>query len=177
MDVKSKMESLRELLNEWGHLYYVLDAPIAPDYEYDQKLRELERLESEHPEWSTPDSPTKRVGGKAVEAFLSVEHAVPLQSLQDVFEPAELAAFDRRIRERVGEEGYVVEPKVDGLSVALEYLDGVFVRGATRGDGLIGEDVTENLRTVRSIPMKLKDAPTDSLSEGNAICPGACFSG
>ncbi len=159
MDVKSKMESLRELLNEWGHLYYVMDAPTAADYEYDQKLRELEQMEAEHPEWITPDSPTQRVGGKAVASFQPVQHPVPLQSLQDVFDPAELTAFDRRIRETVGAVEYVIEPKVDGLSVALEYLDGVFVRGATRGDGSVGEDVTENLRTVRSIPMKLHNAP------------------
>ena len=159
MDVKAKIEALREQLNEWGHRYYVLDAPTVPDYEYDQKLRELEQLEAEHPEWIAPDSPTQRVGGEAVDAFVPVRHEVPLQSLQDVFAPEELAAFDRRMREADSQVDYVVEPKVDGLSVALEYVDGVFVRGATRGDGQVGEDVTENLRTVRSIPMKLQGAP------------------
>ena len=159
MDVPSKMEALRDLLNQWGHLYYVLDAPTVPDYEYDQKLRELEELEAEHPEYITPDSPTQRVGGEALKAFAPVTHQVPLQSLQDVFAPEELTAFDARIRETAPETEYIVEPKVDGLSVALEYVDGRFVRGATRGDGQTGEDVTENLRTVRSIPMKLDNAP------------------
>lgn len=175
MDVKSKIEVLRELLNEWGHLYYVLDAPTASDYVYDQKLRELEELEAAHPEWITPDSPTQRVGGKAVESFPPVSHEVPLQSLQDVFAPEELAAFHRRVQETAGALDYVVEPKVDGLSVALEYLDGVFVRGATRGDGMIGEDVTENLRTVRSIPMKLKDAPHRLIVRGECYMARTVF--
>ena len=135
MDVPSKMEALRDLLNQWGHLYYVLDAPTVPDYEYDQKLRELEELEAEHPEYITPDSPTQRVGGEALKTFQPVTHEVPLQSLQDVFAPEELTAFDTRIRETTPETEYIVEPKVDGLSVALEYVDGRFVRGATRGDG------------------------------------------
>ena len=118
MDVPSKMEALRDLLNQWGHLYYVLDAPTVPDYEYDQKLRELEELEAEHPEYITPDSPTQRVGGEALKAFAPVTHQVPLQSLQDVFAPEELTAFDARIRETAPETEYIVEPKVDGLSVA-----------------------------------------------------------
>ena len=103
MDVPSKMEALRDLLNQWGHLYYVLDAPTVPDYEYDQKLRELEELEAEHPEYITPDSPTQRVGGEALKAFAPVTHQVPLQSLQDVFAPEELTAFDARIRETAPE--------------------------------------------------------------------------
>ncbi len=175
MDEKARIEALRELLNDWGHRYYVLDAPTVPDYEYDAKLRELERLEAEHPEWITPDSPTQRVGGEAIDAFVPVQHEVPLQSLQDVFAPEELAAFDRRMRESDNRVEYVVEPKVDGLSVALEYLDGVFVRGATRGDGQVGEDVTENLRTVRSIPMRLQGAPHRLIVRGECYMSRKVF--
>ena len=115
-------------------------------------LRRLEELETAHPELATPDSPTQRVGGQPLEAFTQVAHRVPLESLQDVFDFEELEAFDQRVKGAVPEVEYVVEPKVDGLSVALEYEGGLFVRGATRGDGRVGEDVTENLRTVRSIP-------------------------
>lgn len=159
MDINETIQSLRETLNEWSYQYYVLDQPTVSDFEYDKKLRELEQLEEAHPELITPDSPTQRVGGQAISAFQQVIHEVPLQSLQDVFSEEELAAFDQRIRENSEAVSYVVEPKVDGLSVALEYVDGVFVRGATRGDGAVGEDVTENLRTVRSIPMRLEHAP------------------
>lgn len=175
MDEKARIEALREQLNDWGHRYYVLDAPTVPDYEYDAKLRELEQLEAEHPEWITPDSPTQRVGGEAIDAFVPVQHEVPLQSLQDVFAPEELAAFDRRMREADSQVEYVVEPKVDGLSVALEYLDGVFVRGATRGDGQVGEDVTENLRTVRSIPMRLQGAPHRLIVRGECYMSRRVF--
>ena len=175
MDEKARIEALREQLNDWGHRYYVLDAPTVPDYEYNAKLPELERLEAEHPEWITPDSPTQRVGGEAIDAFVPVQHEVPLQSLQDVFAPEELAAFDRRMRESDNRVEYVVEPKVDGLSVALEYLDGVFVRGATRGDGQVGEDVTENLRTVRSIPMRLQGAPHRLIVRGECYMSRKVF--
>ncbi len=159
MDMKERIQALQTQLNQWGYQYYVLDDPTVPDYEYDQKLRELEKLEAEHPELVTPDSPTQRVGGAAIDAFQSVAHEVPLESLQDVFSEEELSAFHQRMQETADKAEYEVEPKVDGLSVALEYLDGVFVRGATRGDGQVGEDVTENLRTVRSIPLKLENAP------------------
>ena len=159
MDALERINVLKETLNRWSYEYYVQDSPTVTDYEYDKALRELEALEAEHPELITPDSPTQRVGGEAISAFAEVVHEVPLLSLQDVFEPSELAAFDQRLRQSVDEVTYVAEPKVDGLSVALEYVDGVFVRGATRGNGTVGEDVTENLRTVRSIPMKLEGAP------------------
>ncbi len=158
-EAKAQIDALKEELNRWNYQYYVLDAPVASDYEYDRKLRELEQLEAEHPELVTPDSPTQRVGGEAISAFAEVTHEVPLLSLQDVFDGGELTAFDQRVRQSAETVRYVAEPKVDGLSVALEYVDGVFVRGATRGDGMVGEDVTENLRTVRSIPMKLTGAP------------------
>ena len=139
------------------------------DYDYDHKLRRLEELEAAHPETVTPDSPTQRVGGQPLDAFTQVRHQVPLESLQDVFDFQELEAFDQRVKGVVPEAEYVVEPKVDGLSVALEYEDGLFVRGATRGDGQVGEDVTENLRTVRSIPLKIPDAPPRLIVRGEMI--------
>ena len=157
-DYREEMKYLRDFLNEQGYLYYVLDAPVIPDYEYDQLNRRLEELEAQHPEEVTPDSPTQRIGGKTLQGFSPYTHEVPLESLQDVFNDGEVADFCDRMDEALGTSAvYSVEPKVDGLSVALEYRDGVFVRGATRGDGRVGEDVTENLKTVRSIPMTLPE--------------------
>ncbi len=175
MDVKTQAEQLREALNEHNYHYYVLDAPTISDFEYDKMLRELEDLEAAHPELVTPDSPTQRVGGKALDSFQQVTHRVPLQSLQDVFSPDELLDFDRRVRESADSPEYLLEPKVDGLSVALEYADGVFVRGATRGDGQVGEDVTENLRTIRSIPMRLEQAPASLIVRGEVYMPRKTF--
>ena len=157
MDGLTLIEQLRRELVQAGYEYYVQDNPTMSDYDYDHKLRLLEELEKKHPECVTPDSPTQRVGGTALESFAQVEHAVALESLQDVFDFEEVRAFEQRIRGVVMGAEYTVEPKVDGLSVALEYVDGVFVRGATRGDGRVGEDVTENLRTVRSIPIRLPE--------------------
>ena len=169
MDDFTEIEALRRELNQAGHEYYVLDKPTMSDYDYDHKLRRLEELEAAHPETVTPDSPTQRVGGQPLDAFTQVRHQVPLESLQDVFDFQELEAFDQRVKGVVPEAEYVVEPKVDGLSVALEYEDGLFVRGATRGDGQVGEDVTENLRTVRSIPLKIPDAPPRLIVRGEMI--------
>ena len=157
MGYKEQMKQLRDTLNAHGYRYYVLDDPTISDYEYDHMLRLLEDLEREHPEEITPDSPTQRVGGPALKEFQQVEHAVPLESLQDVFDGDEVKDFLQRVAQTVPNAVYSVEPKVDGLSVALEYRDGIFVRGATRGDGRVGEDVTENLRTIRSIPMTLPE--------------------
>ena len=157
MDELTLIEQLRRELVQAGYEYYVQDNPTMSDYDYDHKLRLLEELEKKHPECVTPDSPTQRVGGTALESFAQVEHAVALESLQDVFDFEEVRAFEQRIRGVVMGAEYTVEPKVDGLSVALEYVDCVFVRGATRGDGRVGEDVTENLRTVRSIPIRLPE--------------------
>ena len=157
MDIRQEMEQLSRELERANHQYYVLDAPEMPDFEYDRKLRQLEELERKYPQYASPLSPTKRVGGEAVSAFQKVRHAVPLESLQDVFSFEEFEEFDARLRETEPNAVYSVEPKVDGLSVALEYVDGRFVRGATRGDGRVGEDVTENLRTIRSIPMTLPE--------------------
>ena len=157
MNYQEEMKQLRDELNAHGYRYYVEDAPTISDFEYDRMLRRLEDLEREHPEEITPDSPTQRVGGPALSEFAPVEHPVPLESLQDVFNGDEVREFLDRVDDTLPRVAYSVEPKVDGLSVALEYRDGVFVRGATRGDGRVGEDVTENLRTIRSIPMVLPD--------------------
>ena len=146
--VKAEIESLRRELERAGYEYYVLDSPTMSDYDYDHKLRRLEELEAAYPEHVTPDSPTQRVGGQVLDGFQEVRHEVPLESLQDVFSMEELEGFDQRVRDAVGATEYTVEPKVDGLSVALEYRDGLFIRGATRGDGTVGGDVTEDLRTI-----------------------------
>lgn len=175
MDFETQAAQLRAVLNEHNYRYYVLDAPTITDFEYDRMLRELEKLEAAHPELVTPDSPTQRVGGKAQDSFQEVVHRVPLQSLQDVFSPDELLDFDRRVRESGAEPEYLLEPKVDGLSVALEYENGVFIRGATRGDGQVGEDVTENIRTIRSIPMRLENTPASLIVRGEVYMPRKTF--
>lgn len=151
-----RAKELRDLLNYHSHKYYVEDDPEIGDYEYDMLQRELAEIEKEFPELITPDSPTQRVGGSAEGMFEPVVHAVPLESLQDAFSLDEVRAFDDRVRAVFADAEFVVEPKIDGLSVALEYENGVFVRGSTRGDGNVGEDVTANLRTVNSIPLRLK---------------------
>ncbi len=175
MEPIEEILQLTKELNEANYRYYVLDDPRMADYDYDMKLRRLEILESEHPELIQPDSPTRRVGGEAQSQFEKVEHPVPLESLQDVFSLEELAEFTDRVSQTIRDPVYTVEPKVDGLSVALEYIDGTFVRGATRGDGRIGEDVTENLRTVRSIPMKLENAPHRLIVRGEVFMPKSVF--
>lgn len=156
IDASKRIDELTETLNRYSYEYYVLDAPTVTDYEFDMLLRELEALEQQYPELIRADSPTQRVGGESDNSFEKVQHTVQMNSLQDVFSEDELIAFDERVREAL-EPVYVVEPKIDGLSISLEYRDGVFVRGSTRGDGFIGEDVTQNLKTVRSIPLKLND--------------------
>ena len=175
MNPQEEILALTRELNEAGHRYYVLDDPTMPDFEYDQKLRQLEELESAYPQFAQADSPTKRVGGEALSQFQPVVHEVPLESLQDVFSFEELEEFDQRISEEAPDRRYSVEPKVDGLSVALEYVDGVFVRGATRGDGTVGEDVTENLKTIRSIPLKLENAPHRLIVRGEVFMPKKVF--
>ncbi len=156
-NAKVRAKELRDLLNYHSHRYYVEDSPEIEDYEYDMLQRELVAIEKEFPALVTPDSPTQRVGGSAEGMFEPVVHAVPLESLQDAFSLEEVRAFDARVREQFSDIEYSVEPKIDGLSVALEYENGVFVRGSTRGDGNVGEDVTANLRTVNSIPLRLKE--------------------
>ena len=175
MEPQKRIQNLTALLNEAGYRYYVLDDPTLPDFEYDRLLRELEDLEKTYPEYVLPDSPTKRVGGQAVNTFGEVTHAVPLMSLQDVFGMEELEDFLNRTQEALPNAAYSVEPKIDGLSVALEYEDGRFVRGATRGDGVVGEDVTENLKTIRSIPMTLENAPARLIVRGEVYMPKKTF--
>lgn len=175
MDVKERIQTLTAQLTQANYRYYVLDDPEMPDFEYDHLLRELEDLEKAHPELAAPDSPTKRVGGEALSQFEKVEHPVPLMSLQDVFSMEELNDFLTKTKEAEEKVSFSVEPKIDGLSVALEYVDGVFVRGATRGDGNVGEDVTENLKTVRSIPMTLENAPARLIVRGEVFMPKKSF--
>ena len=176
MDDKQEILALRQELEQASYEYYVLDNPSMSDYDFDHKLRRLEELEARHPELITPDSPTQRVGGKVAEGFQEVAHRVPLESLQDVFSVEELEEFDQRVRDALeGDVEYDVEPKVDGLSVALEYRDGSFVRGATRGDGQVGEDVTENLKTVKSIPLRIPDALPSLIVRGEVFMPKEVF--
>ena len=173
--MKERIIELTKQLNEANHRYYVLDDPIMLDFEYDRLLRELENLEAEYPQFALPESPTKRVGGEALSKFEKVNHAVPLMSLQDVFSLEELNEFlEKILQENPGTE-FTVEPKIDGLSVALEYENGVFVRGATRGDGEVGEDVTENLKTIFSIPMTIPNAPAKLIVRGEVYMPKKSF--
>lgn len=156
-DAIKRAAELREIINYHNQKYYNEDSPEIDDFEYDKLLRELEDIESSYPELITADSPTQRVGGNASsEKFAPVEHTVPMESLHDSFSHSEIREFDKRVRETVSNPIYVVEPKIDGLSVSAEYRNGVFVRGSTRGDGNVGEDITENLMTIKSLPMKLK---------------------
>jgi DNA ligase (NAD+) len=159
MELQNEIDELRRTIQAHNKAYYDEDAPTISDFEYDKLMQRLIALEEEHPELKTPDSPTQRVGGTVKNQFAEVRHAVPLESLTDVFSYDELRAFGMRMAEQLPEHSFVVEPKIDGLSVALEYENGVFVRGATRGNGEVGEDVTENLRTIRSLPKTLRDAP------------------
>ena len=175
MGPKERIKELTDLLNEANTKYYVLDAPEMPDFEYDRLLRELEELEAANPELAMPDSPTRRVGGEALSQFEKVQHPVPLMSLQDVFSTEELQEFLDKMKEAYPSAEFSVEPKIDGLSVALEYENGTFVRGATRGDGQIGEDVTENLKTIRSIPMTIPDAPGRLIVRGEVFMPKSVF--
>ena len=168
-EAKKRIKELREITAYHAKKYYDEDSPEISDFEYDMLMNELKNLERQFPELITEDSLTQKVGGTVKEGFEKVTHEVPLQSLQDVFDFNEVRSFDERIREQAKEFDiplqYVVETKIDGLSAALEYKAGVFVKGATRGNGLIGEDVTENLKTVRSIPKKLKE-PIDIVVRG-----------
>ena len=176
MDVQKEIDALRKEINYHSRLYYVEDAPVISDYDFDMLMQRLKKLEEEHPELITPDSPTQRVGGQALSKFEQVRHQVPLESLTDVFSVDELYAFGERMDSMIeGPHSYTVEPKIDGLSMSLEYENGVFVRGATRGDGLIGENVTENLRTVRSLPLRIENAPARLVVRGEVYMSKAVF--
>ncbi|MDO4845908.1 MAG: NAD-dependent DNA ligase LigA [Oscillospiraceae bacterium] len=175
MEEQKRIEQLTQELERANYEYYVLDNPTMADYDYDRKIRELEELEDRFPQYASPLSPTKRVGGQALEQFVKVTHTVPMESLADVFSMEELRDFHEGLAGTIPETRYTVEPKVDGLSVSLEYRDGAFYRGATRGDGLVGEDVTENLKTIRSIPMRLVGAPARLVVRGEVFMPRSVF--
>ncbi len=169
------IDELREIINYHSRRYYTEDDPEISDFEYDALMRELKRMEAENPELITPDSPTQRIGGAVLEGFESVTHAVQMQSLNDVFSREEVIDFGARVSAAVENPQYVTELKIDGLSVSLEYRDGVFFRGSTRGDGNVGEDVTENLKTVRSIPLKLKEPLPYLEVRGEVFMPHKSF--
>jgi len=171
----ARVEELHLLLNQYNYEYYVLDNPSVPDAEYDRLMQELIALEEEYPELKTKDSPSQRVGGPALDAFAKVEHRVPMLSLGNAFNEGDLRDFDRRVRQEVGDSvRYVCELKIDGLAVSLRYENGYFVQGATRGDGQTGEDITENLKTIRSIPLRLKEDVTIEV-RGEAYMPKKSF--
>ena len=172
---QQRAQQLREQIEYYSKLYYEQDDPAISDYDFDKLMHELIDIEEAYPELLTPDSPTHRVGGKASNSFAPVEHVVQMGSLQDVFSSEEVEDFDRRVRETVPNPLYVVEPKIDGLSVSLEYRDGLLVRGSTRGDGFVGEDVTENIRTIASVPLRLKESVPYLEVRGEVYMPVASF--
>ena len=175
-DVLKEITELRSEIDRYAEAYYDKDAPLISDYEYDMLMQRLKLLESMHPEYVTPDSMTQHVGGKVSAQFTPVKHQVPLESLTDVFSVDELYSFGERMNSLITEKhSYSVEPKIDGLSMSLEYENGIFVRGATRGDGLTGEDVTENLKSVRSVPMTIKNAPSRLIVRGEVYMSKAVF--
>lgn len=175
MTYTEEIEKLRRELEEHNYKYYVLDEPDIDDFTYDAMMRRLIELEELHPELKSASSPTQHVGGAAVKGFDTVEHEVPLESLNDVFSPEEMLQFCRRVEDEGAKARYTVEPKIDGLSMALIYENGDFVRGATRGDGRVGEDVTANLRTIRSIPLHIDDAPPRLIVRGEVFMPVKAF--
>ncbi|WP_423802557.1 NAD-dependent DNA ligase LigA [Neobacillus sp. SAB-20_R2A] len=172
---EQKISEVRTLLNQYGYEYYVLDKPSVPDAEYDRLMQELLELEEKFPQLKTPDSPSVRVGGEVLDVFEKVEHRTPMLSLGNAFNEQDLRDFDRRIRQAVGDDfSYVCELKIDGLAVSLRYEDGLFIQGATRGDGTIGEDITANLRTIKSVPLRLTE-PVSLEVRGEAFMPKRSF--
>lgn len=174
-EIEKKINDLRQLIRYHSDRYYNDDAPEIEDYEYDMMMRELIKLEEEYPQYDSVDSPTKKVGGKADNSFEEVTHTVRMESLQDAFSREELLEFDKRVTEAVKNRNYVVEPKIDGLSVSLEYRDGIFVRGSTRGDGDVGEDVSGNLRVIHNIPLKLTEPVPYIEVRGEVYMPKKSF--
>jgi len=176
--LREEMERLKTELNSHAHRYYVLDHPVISDYEYDQKMNQLMEIENAHPDWIKPDSPTRRIGGPASEKFIKVRHPRPIFSLANAFGSPEVRAwYDRinRIDDRVYSSDFVVEPKIDGLTVVLHYLEGVFVKGATRGDGEVGEDITSNLRTIKALPIKVPIDPKVGKAPHRLVVRGEVF--
>lgn len=173
-DVKKRVEKLHDLLNQYSYEYYVQDNPSVPDSEYDKLLRELIEIEEKYPEFKSTDSPTVRVGGEAQSSFEKVNHDTPMLSLGNAFNEEDLRKFDQRIRDSIGQVEYMCELKIDGLAVSLKYENGRFVQGLTRGDGTTGEDITENLRTIHAIPLKIKE-PLNFEVRGEAYMPRRSF--
>lgn len=173
-NIQQRVNELHDLLNQYSYEYYVQDNPSVPDSEYDKLLRELIDIEEAHPEYKTADSPTVRVGGEAQSTFEKVDHDTPMLSLGNAFNEEELRRFDARIREQIGQVEYMCELKIDGLAVSLKYVDGRFVQGLTRGNGTTGEDITENLRTIHAIPLKIKE-PLNFEVRGEAYMPRSSF--
>src|SRR5229473_7283982 len=176
--IEKRISELREGIEKANYEYHVLDQPTISDESYDALMGELQDLESKHPELVTPESPTQRVGAAPSSRFAPVEHARPMLSLSNVFDEAELRAFDQRVRKGLGRDdvAYVCELKIDGLAINLAYQDGVFVQGATRGDGFVGEDVTANLRTIKSIPLSLREKVAGRVDvRGEVYLPKAAF--
>jgi DNA ligase (NAD+) len=179
-DYKKQIQTLTQQLEDYNHQYYVLDNPTVPDAEYDRLLRELKGLETEHPELALASSPTQKVGGAALTAFSQIEHEMAMLSLDNVFSDEELIAFEKRVRERLFDDSPVqfsCEPKLDGLAVSILYEDGVFIRAATRGDGRVGEDISANVRTIKSIPLRLRgdEYPARLEVRGEVFMPKAGF--
>ncbi len=174
-DAEKRIEELRRQLNEYSNLYYNEDAPAIEDYEYDALNNELKALEKQYPELVTPDSPTQHVGGRPSASFAPVPHRVRMESLEDAFDFSELEEYAGHVKERMPDARFAVEPKIDGLSVSLEYTNGVFTRGSTRGDGDTGEDITENLRTIQSIPMRIDPSIAFLEVRGEVYMPRAVF--
>ncbi|RNL67707.1 NAD-dependent DNA ligase LigA [Zhongshania marina] len=178
--LRERLRALRDQLHHHSYQYYVLDAPEIPDVEYDRLFRELQEIEAQHPEWLTPDSPSQRVGAEPLPSFNQVRHETPMLSLDNVFSEQELLDFDRRVKSRLDDAAtltYACEPKLDGIAVSLLYVDGILVRGATRGDGRVGEDITQNVRTIASIPLRLRgeDWPEELEVRGEIYMPRAGF--
>lgn len=173
-DVKKRVEKLHDLLNQYSYEYYVQDNPSVPDSEYDKLLHELIEIEEKYPEFKSTDSPTVRVGGEAQSSFEKVNHDTPMLSLGNAFNEEDLRKFDQRIRDSIGQVEYMCELKIDGLAVSLKYENGRFVQGLTRGDGTTGEDITENLRTIHAIPLKIKE-PLNFEVRGEAYMPRRSF--
>ncbi|MDU5982011.1 MAG: NAD-dependent DNA ligase LigA [Staphylococcus epidermidis] len=173
-DVKKRVEKLHDLLNQYSYEYYVQDNPSVPDSEYDKLLHELIEIEEKYPEFKSTDSPTVRVGGEAQSSFEKVNHDTPMLSLGNAFNEEDLRKFDQRIRDSIGQVEYMCELKIDGLAVSLKYENGRFVQGLTRGDGTTGEDITENLRTIHAIPLKVKE-PLNFEVRGEAYMPRRSF--
>ncbi len=176
--VREKIEKLREEINEHNYRYYVLNDPVISDYEFDQKLKELQELENQHPEFITPDSPTQRVGSDLTKNFPSVEHKFPMLSLSNVYNEDELKDFDRRVREGLppgSEINYVTELKIDGVSISIHYKNSFFDSAVTRGDGFVGEEITPNVKTIRSVPLRAKTEKFSELVDAEFEVRGEIF--